>query len=132
MMSTLTLSPGDTEETIMVPIIDDSMGETDEIFTVSVLSVEPSGVTLDPFVATVTITDDDEASMRSVSFVEASSTVAEGGTANVVVELDGDLHGSGVVVSFTVGGTAVAGNDYTSPVTSVTIPAGDAFCYDYV
>ena len=29
-----------------------------------------------------------------------------------------------VVVSFTVGGTAVAGTDYTSPVTSVTIPAG--------
>ena len=35
------------------------------------------------------------------------------------------LHESEVVVSFTVGGTAVAGTDYTSPVTSVTIPAGE-------
>ena len=91
------------------------------------MSGAPAGITLDPATATVTITDNDEVpppSMTSISFVEASSTSDEGTTANVVVELDGDLPGSDVVVSFTVGGTAVAGTDYTSPESSITIPAG--------
>ena len=125
MFGILTLSPGDTEKTIMVPIVNDDLFENDEMFTVHLfLSGAPAGITLDPAIATVTITDNDEAPARSVSFVAASSTSDEGTTANVEVRLDGDLHKSAVVVSFTVGGTAVAGTDYTSPVTSVTIPAG--------
>ena len=73
-----------------------------------------------PSVHTVTIDE----TAPTVIFDIGSSTVAEGDSANVVVELEGDLHESDVVVSFTVGGTAVAGADFTSPVTSVTIPAG--------
>ena len=119
--SMLTLSAGDTEETIEVDIIDGSLFEDDEMFTV-VLSGAPAGVTLNPGTAEVTITDDETA--PTVIFNTGSSTSDEGTTANVEVRLDGDLHESAVVVSFTVGGTAVAGTDYTSPVTSVTIPAG--------
>ena len=73
---------------------------------------------------TITITDNETA--PTVMFNTDSSTVAEGGTASVVVELDGDLHESEVVVNFTVGGPAVAGDDYTSPGSSVTIPAGES------
>ena len=122
----ITLTRSNTEVTIMVPIIDDSRPETDETFTV-VLCCGHSGAILNQAIATVTIIDNDQApppSMRSVSFAATSSTSDEGGSANVVVELDGDPHQSDVVVSFTVGGTAVAGTDYTSPGSSVTIPAG--------
>ena len=55
----ITLSSGDTEETIMVPIIDDDTRETDEMFTVE-LSGGSSGVILDPSVATVTILKNDQ------------------------------------------------------------------------
>ena len=123
---TLELSLMTPSVTISVDITDDMSDEPEEEFTVE-LSGAPAGITLDPATATVTIIDDDEApapSMTSISFVEASSTSDEGTTANVVVELDGDLPGSDVVVSFTVGGTAVAGADFTSPGSSVTIPAG--------
>ena len=53
-VSTITLSPGDTEATIMIDIVDDSLLETNETFTV-VLSGAPVGVILNPDTAEVTI-----------------------------------------------------------------------------
>ena len=58
MFGILTLSPGDTEETIMVSIVNDDLFENEETFMVHLfLSGTSAGITLDPAIATVTIID---------------------------------------------------------------------------
>ena len=124
MTGTVTLS-SDASESISIVILDDDRFELGEIFTVVLTDHDgPSYVTLDPASAIVMITDNEDA--PTVVFNTDLSMVAEGGSANVVVELDGDSHGSDVVVSFTIGGTATPGTDFTAPMTTVTIPAGDS------
>ena len=120
----IVISKGEDRVTVTIRALNDAAAEFDEVFTLSLMSDSSLVMIGDRGSITVTIPENDEAPARSVSFVAASSTSEEGTTANVEVKLEGDLHESEVVVSFTVGGTAVAGADFTSPVTSVTIPAG--------
>ena len=56
----MTFAPSEDSQVVMVPIIDDSVGEGVEQFTAQ-LSVPPgqSGVVLGASIATVEITDDD-------------------------------------------------------------------------
>ena len=55
----LTFSPGVNEScTTIIPIVDDSVLESDEVFSVT-LSTTDSDVSLDPASATVTILDND-------------------------------------------------------------------------
>ena len=84
MQAMLTLSPGDTEETIIVQIIDDNTNEPDEMFTV-LLSLDGTfaGVTLDPAIATVTIPANDQPIVMPpdpvvIGFDSAMYTVDEG------------------------------------------------------
>ena len=129
--TTVTIPPETSDAIILLDINNDDLYEGADDTVVLTLTSATGDVTVGtPSGHTVMIIDDEDAPM--VIFDTGSSMVAEGGTANVEVELDGDLHESDVVVSFTIGGTAVAGTDYTSPGSSVTIPAGDAFRYDYV
>ena len=122
-VTSVTIPAGMPTAAITFAITSDSRYDGAAETVVLTLDSATGDVTVDtPSVHTVTITDNETA--PTVLFDVATSTSAEGTTANVLVELDGDLHESDVVVSFTVGGTAVAGDDYTSPVTSVTIPAG--------
>ena len=123
----LTLSPGDTEKTIVVPIVNDDLFENDEMFTVRLLlSGTPAGVTLDPAIATVTITDNEDS--PNVSFTMASSTIAEN-AANprheIGLTLNGALAEDDITVTFMVTGSATRGAnlDYTLTATTVTIPA---------
>ena len=120
--SSVTIPAGMRSAMITFNIATDQRYEGADETVVLTLTSATGDVTVGtPSVHTVTIDE----TAPTVTFDTGSSTVAEGGTANVEVELDGDLHGSDVVVSFTIGGTAVAGADFTSPVTSVTIPAGE-------
>ena len=59
----MTFAPTQTSQVVMVPIIDDSVGEGSEQFTAQ-LSLPPgqSGVVLGASMATVEITDDDRKS----------------------------------------------------------------------
>ena len=93
-------------------------GPEDVVFELSVLS-GPAVVGVTDTV-TVTIADGDTA--PTVSFDIADSTVDEGDTANVVVMLSGRSQDA-VTVNFMVSGSAMVGADYTTPGTSVTIPA---------
>ena len=80
MMSMLTLTPGASEMTIMVPIIDDNTNEPEEMFTVT-LNGASGGATLNPSVATVTITDNDPPPMpeaTEIEFVVLSASINEG------------------------------------------------------
>ncbi len=75
----------------------------------------------DPSTITVTVLDDD--APRAVSVADADA-VAEGGTLAFPVTMSGPYR-SEVTVNYTLGGTAVAGTDYTGAASgSVTFPKG--------
>ena len=65
----LTFSPGVNEScTTIIPIVDDSVLENDEVFSVT-LSTTDSDVSLDPASATVTILDNDGKTINSLQNV---------------------------------------------------------------
>ena len=81
---TLELSLMTSRVTIRVDIIDDTSSESEEEFTVE-LSGAPAGITLDPAIATVTLTDNDIKASINVSDTD------EGETATVTIELSSPL-----------------------------------------
>ena len=122
---TVTLGAGTTSTTIEVAVTDDTLAESDETFTVILAAPGtglPAGVSLGTATATATIEDDDPIK-ASVAGVE---TVVEGTAAEFTVTLTGATSTAPVVVSYTVGGTATSGTDYTAPATpaTLTIAAG--------
>ena len=125
MMSTLTLSPMTPSVTFTVPIIDDSTHEPDQMFTVE-LKGTPADITLDPAIATVTITDDDR--MPTVTVTPASPTVEEGEDAVFTVTLNGEAE-EDIVVTLTPspgsGSAAAEVGDYSAGSVSVTFSTGD-------
>ena len=109
---------GETQE-FTVAIIDDSIVEGDETFTVSLSGLTGgraiAGVTLGP-AATITITDNDTAAVTL-----GDATVAEdvaSGTVTVTATLDNAVQGGFTVMALiAAGGTATAGSDYTTTTT---------------
>jgi hypothetical protein len=101
----LSFAPGDIVQTFVVPITDDSVGEGDESFTVT-LSAPTGGAILGARkTAPVTIIDDE----ASVNFSDTDFTVVEGGVATVTVVRTGPLVGTVVVGYATQDGTATGG-----------------------
>jgi hypothetical protein len=118
---TLTFVPGDTSESILVPIVPDLLDEgVSEAFTVT-LSL-PSNVTLADATATGTITDDDDPPVVSVNSISVEEGIAAGFTISLSA-----VSALPVTVSYaTVNGTAVAPGDFTAiPVTPVTFLPGE-------
>ena len=104
----LRFEPGETEQAIVVPTIDDGAPESEETFTVELSA--PSGATVADGTATATITDDDEPPTLSI---DDAAVVSEGEAAEFTVRLSAPS-GTAVAVSYaTVDGTALAGADYT-------------------
>ena len=105
-----------TAEFELAPV-DDSTETGDETVTVS-------GTLADVTVsaATVSLTDDDAATVPAATFPAASQTIPEGQTRNVAVTLS-ERPSTPVTVNFGVGGTATAGTDYQALGTSVTVGA---------
>ena len=87
--STLTFAPGITEQKIRVTVINDAVDEEEENETFTITLTGPNNASLDASSGTVTITDDDDPSV-TVSFGQASYSVAEGGTVEVTVTLSAD------------------------------------------
>jgi hypothetical protein len=116
---TLTIAPGTTSNTILVPVQGDRLDEVDERFLVNLSSA--SGATISDSSATGTITDDDPAPTLSVT--DASRT--EG---NVDLSFTVRLSAAGgrdVTVNYaTADGSARAGQDYNATSGTLTIPAG--------
>ena len=113
---TVTIPQGFQELMVTVRTDDDSLAEGDETFRVVV------GIGGTRREATATITDNDQLSAS----VTAPETVAEGETARFTVTLSGGTSTANVVVSYTVGGTATKGDDYTDPGEPLTIPSGQS------
>jgi hypothetical protein len=105
---TLTFNAGETAKTISIPILDDTMVESNEAFTVTLSS--PSNAVLGTQASsTVTITSNDSA----LGFAASSATVAENtGYVTLRVTRTGSLAAPANVNFTTSNGTAIAGTDF--------------------
>jgi hypothetical protein len=117
--TTVTFADGETTADVTITPIDDTFSEPTE--TVS-LTVEPNSLyTIGAnAIATIRILDND----AQVASVEKVSDAAEGGGSGALrFTRTGDLTNS-LTVSYTVGGTATSGTDYTALAGTVTFAAG--------
>lgn len=122
---TLTFNAGTTtlSQTFSVPILDDSIQENDETYTVSLSN--PANATITTSSVTTTITDDDGRTL-SISPVTHTTTEGNSGTtdATYTVTLSGTPLNNVTVHYATANGTAAAGSDYTATSGNLTFAAG--------
>lgn len=123
--STFTIPAGSqTLDVTLTPVVD-ALAEGPETATLQLGSGNGYLVAL-PSVAAVTIADDDTP-LQKVSIVATANAALEGiGTPAVLTLSRTGSVAADLIVSYTVGGTAVSGTDYTALPGSVTIPAGSA------
>ena len=124
---TATIAAGASSVTVTVQTTQDSLDEPDETFLVELSSPVNAALADGGDQATGTITDNDGAPTVSVG---DAATVVEGDDATKTTDLSfpvtlSAVSGSNVTVTYTLGGTATADEDYTDPATkSLTIAAG--------
>lgn len=104
-----TIPMGDTSVTIPVGIVDDTLEEPDEQFTVLLLN--PVEATIDDGVGEVTILANDTVS-PAISIGDATVTEGPGAQAELVVSLTGGVSENVTVNYQTQDGTAIAPGDY--------------------
>ena len=111
-------------QTLTVATLPDTLAESEETFTVTLSgSSLPAGVSVGTSTATGTITDDES---LTVAVTADASTVVEGGAATFTVSVAGGSSTAPVTVTYTVGGTASSGTDYTAPSGTLTLSSGAA------
>lgn len=99
-------------KSITIPIIDDSVAEEPETFTVRLSNVTNGATIQAPNPATVTIMSDDSAGV--IGFGQEDFSVSEsGGMATITVNRSGGSAGAVSVTYAVAGGTAQGGVDYT-------------------
>ncbi|HEY0430095.1 MAG TPA: Calx-beta domain-containing protein [Pyrinomonadaceae bacterium] len=120
----VTFGANETSKTFSVPIINDTLDEPDETFSVS-LSSPTGGATIGtPNPAVVTIADDDTAG--ALQFSAANYDFGEAGGAAVITVTRAGGAASGVSVNYaTSSGTATAGIDYTATSGTLTFAANE-------
>jgi hypothetical protein len=120
---TLTFNPGVTSQTISVPIINDTVVEGDETFTVTLSG--PVNATLGATAThTYTINNDDNAG--TIQFSSGTYSVNEnGGSVTITATRTGGSSGAVGVSYATSNGTATAGSDYTSTSGTLSWANGD-------
>ncbi len=114
---------GETTKTITVPIIGDTVDETDETFTLTLSN--PANAELIDAVGLGTIVDDD--GLSSLTIADATVTEGDSGTVNAAFAVTlSPAAGSSVTVDYaTADGTATAGSDYTAAGGTLTFNAGE-------
>lgn len=118
----VTIPAGTSTAFITLLLNDDSLDEDNE--TVIVTLAPPGNAVIGtPNEHTVTIRDNDSPPTAAYTW-ELQSVTEEVGQAFVTVELN-QVSGRDVVIPFSASGTATLNSDYSLPVSSVTIPAGD-------
>ncbi|WP_237487955.1 Calx-beta domain-containing protein [Hufsiella arboris] len=103
-------SPANTQLTIEVPITDDNFLEKSEQFKVTLSNITGGLVSIANGIASVTITDNDNASI-SIADITVNEAV---GNATVTVTLDNPVQDAFDVDYSTADGTALDGDDYTA------------------
>jgi len=121
---TLTFADGETSKTITVPIINDSLDENDEVFSLSLFSVTGSGSLGTPSSAAVTILDDDPPPTISIS----DAVAFEGNTAPTLMPFTVSLSapsGKPVTAQYvSADGTAGGLTDFTPVLGPLTFSPG--------
>ncbi len=116
--SPVTLLHGNTTVTIPIIILPDGIVEGDE--TIIIDMGTPVNANLGTIIShTVTILDADSATLRITKKADAYENISDG-VFRIVTDKQFDAD---VAVSFSVGGTATAGTDYTALTSPVTFPA---------
>ncbi|WP_197167606.1 Calx-beta domain-containing protein [Neorhodopirellula pilleata] len=124
---TVTIPAGQSSTTISIDPTDDSTVEPDETIILTITDAAAYDVGT-PASATGTITNDDVAAVTpTVSVAVAPSAVNEDGTGALVYTFTrtGETT-TALAVSYTVGGTANSGSDFTALSGTVTIPVGQS------
>jgi glucose/arabinose dehydrogenase len=124
---TLTFADGETTKTFTIPILNDSLVETDETVNL-VLSSPTGGATLgSPAAAALTIVSDDvPPPPATLQFSGATYGVSESGpTATITVTRTGGSSGAVSVNYATSNGTATAGSDYTAASGTLNLADGE-------
>lgn len=111
----------ETSFTFDVTINGDDLVEGDETLNIELTLVNSSNGVISKGIGIATIIDDDEA---DVDVTASTATTTEGsGVAGQYTVTLAKASQVPVVVSYTIGGTAAAGSDYTALTGSITIPA---------
>jgi len=119
----LSISAGDTEGTISIPVLGDTSDESDETFILTLSS--PINASILDGEATGTIKDNDDPPSLSIS--DASITEGDSGTVNMTFTATlSNTSGFQVSVDYaTANGTAKAGSDYTATTGNLTLNPGE-------
>ena len=118
-------SSGETEQTFTFEAAADSDNDDGESVKLGFGATLPTGVSAgDPSEATVSITDDDVPSV-SVSFGQATYTVAEGSSVQVKVTLDADPERTVIIPIVKTDQGGASSDDYSSVPTTVTFTSGE-------
>ena len=119
----VTFAPGQTSKTIQIPIVGDTLPETDESFAVNFLS--PVNATLPVTSALVTVVNDDTTTVSTPTVTVSNSSIREGNSGRPTMLFTVALTraaSSTLVFSYSaVNGTARAGVDYVAPRSAATI-----------
>lgn len=121
----VSIPAGQTTGSLQVDILDDALVEPNETFGVRLTSTS-AGTQLGEFLTrTVTILENDVVANPLVAFASASSSVAEGNSVDITIELS-EASVSDINIAYGRSGTASYPGDYTySPPSQLTIPAGE-------
>ncbi len=122
---TLTFKPGNLSKLINISIINDSIYEPDQNFTITLSNPSSNVIIGSPGSATITIKDDDNA--PSIKFQSQSYNVSEGGavaTINVMLSAPSEVPIS--VDYATTDDTAIAGINYTQSSGVLQFASGSA------
>jgi hypothetical protein len=127
--SSVTVTPGDLDETISIPIVNDGAYELDETFTVNAGTLVNG--TLGDGSATVTIQANDQGARPGFSVTNATKGENEGGPAVFTITLTGgpttqDVTFDAAVVDGSAedNGSGSGHKDFDQPTTPITITAG--------
>ncbi len=122
---TLTFAPGETTKTIAVPIIGDTVVESNETFTVKLSGATNATIADTQGVATIT-NDDITPGLPQLSINDVTKTEGDSGTTNATftVKLSAASTQTITVNFATANGTAIAGSDYTSKSGTLTFTPG--------
>ncbi|MCZ4222600.1 Calx-beta domain-containing protein [Pedobacter rhodius] len=116
---TIIIPAGQTTGTITIPVKADAIVEPTETVTATISASNNPLVSITNGTASINISDNTAATVT----VTATAGGAEPNTPGQFTFALSNVSASNTVITYSVGGTAVSGNDYTSVGTTVTIPA---------
>ncbi|MGA4645537.1 Calx-beta domain-containing protein [Limisphaera sp. 4302-co] len=123
----LSFAPGESLKSVSVPLLEDRLVEGDETFRLRLLQPSPGTEIIQPTAVGV-ILDNDAGFKLATNRYTVAESHTNGLATNVVVEVIrvGSLHGTNSVGYTTVGGSAVAGQDFATTAGTLVFTNGES------